>query len=397
VLTRVEVVDFRQPPQHGATVIVQGDRIASIGHTPFERRDNDIVVDLQGKTLMPGMVSCHFHADYRGLSVGTGRTPALERRRGVAMVNAVVAAQSLLASGFTGYVGAGCSYGIDQDLKTAVEEGVVAGPRILAGSGYIPMGEGVERALGAVRKEVELGATVMKVFLTGGHGTPETAGTRQFDRRELEAVVGSSRDHGCVVRAHVVYRDEILEALECGVTVIDHGDGADQQCFELMLDRGAFWVPSAMFNKAMASTLDRQLVDLALHDAAMRDLGRQSRSICQANGMGVKIVPGDDYGTELLPHRPGGYARELSLYAHELGCGSTNVLRWATTNGNELLSLGSEGDPMSERSLADFCVLNGDPIRDIEILQDPWASIAAVFRGGQCVYRGSSALTGNDP
>src|SRR5713226_2467777 len=151
VLTGLRVLDFSGPPRQEATVIVEGDRIASVGDETSARRDNDVVVDLHSKTLMPGMVSCHFHPDYRGLTIGMARTPTLETRPGVAMVNAVAAAQSLVVSGFTGYVGAGCFHGIDPDLKAAIEEGIVAGPRIRAGSEYIPLGAGVEAAVRAVR------------------------------------------------------------------------------------------------------------------------------------------------------------------------------------------------------------------------------------------------------
>jgi imidazolonepropionase-like amidohydrolase len=382
-------LDFEAPPRDEATVAVQGDQIASVGDRPEPSRKNDIVVDVHGKTIMPGMVSCHFHPDYRGLSVGAGTTPALESRRGVAMVNAVAAAQNLVVSGFTGYVGAGCSYGIDQDLKAAIEESVIAGPRIRPGSGYIPMGRGVETASEAARRQVQMGAKVLKVFLTGGHGTPDNKGVRQFDRRELEAVVHACREHGCLVRAHVVYRDEIIEALQCGVAVIDHGDGADERCFELMVERGAFWVPSAMFNKAMATNLDDTVVAPSFREAAKRDLASQSQSVPMAADMGVKIVLGDDYGTELLPHLPGGYAEELALYAHELGCGAANVLRWATTNGTELLGLPAEGGLLSPGAPADFCLVNEDPVENIAALQQPWSSISAVFRGGLCIYRGA--------
>jgi imidazolonepropionase-like amidohydrolase len=305
------------------------------------------------------------------------------------MANAVAAAQNLVVSGFTGYVGAGCSYGIDQDLKAAVEESVIAGPRIRPGSGYIPLGRGVETASEAARRQVQMGANVLKVFLTGGHGTPDNEGVRQFDRRELEAVVHACRQGGCLVRAHVVYRDEIIEALECGVTVIDHGDGADERCFELMVERGAFWVPSAMFNKAMATNLDDTMVAPSFREAAKRDLASQSQSVPMAADMGVKIVLGDDYGTELLPHTPGGYAEELALYAHELGCGAPKVLRWATTNGTELLGLQADGGLLSPGAPADFCLLNEDPVENIGSLQQPWSSIAAVFRGGLCIYRGT--------
>src|SRR5258708_7900980 len=91
VLTGLRVLDFCAAPQHEATVVLEGDRIASVGDETRTRRDDDLVVSLRGKTVMPGMVSCHFHPDYRGLSVGMARPPTLEKRRGVAMANAVAA------------------------------------------------------------------------------------------------------------------------------------------------------------------------------------------------------------------------------------------------------------------------------------------------------------------
>jgi imidazolonepropionase-like amidohydrolase len=120
----------------GATVVVDGDRIASVGlegdgrGSAGDTRPDDRVVDLAGRTVMPGMVNCHFHATYHNL----GSVPApfgLEEPMALQVVRAVRNLERLLLAGFTGAVSAGAPFAIDASMRTAIDRRLIAGPRLV--------------------------------------------------------------------------------------------------------------------------------------------------------------------------------------------------------------------------------------------------------------------------
>jgi imidazolonepropionase-like amidohydrolase len=178
---------------------------------------------------------------------------------------------------------------------------------------------------------------------------------------------------------HCVWRDSIIECIEAGVDVIDHGDGTDERCIELMAEHGVTWVPSMKF-----LTFLRMLPPEAMPEMPRGDLDRDWDNYCRmlplANDAGVNIVPGDDYGGGPMPHRAGIYSEELSIYANEVGVKPLDVLRWATRNGAQL-----SGEPVGEireGMLADLLVVDGDPSSDITILEQP-ENIRAVMLDGR--------------
>ncbi len=114
-----------------AHVVVDDDRIAAVGAGPLvEPRPDDRLVDLAGRTVMPGMVNCHFHATYHNL----GATPApfgLEEPMALQAVRAVNSLGMLVESGFTSAVSAGAPFAIDASMKVAIERGLIPGPRLV--------------------------------------------------------------------------------------------------------------------------------------------------------------------------------------------------------------------------------------------------------------------------
>jgi imidazolonepropionase-like amidohydrolase len=157
-----------------------------------------------------------------------------------------------------------------------------------------------------------------------------------LSKGELDAVLETAHSRGAKVRAHCSWKNVIKTAVAAGLDVVDHGDQLDDECLELMAERGAFWVPSAFFTAQMLSP-DAAL-SLATEEqmAPLRaEFDNVLRRLEQARQAGVKIVTGDDYGIIVLPH--GRYAEELEFYVKTGGMKPLDVLRWATKNGGELL------------------------------------------------------------
>jgi imidazolonepropionase-like amidohydrolase len=373
------------------TVVVEDERIAEVTGGHVAARPGDEVFDLQGRTVMPGMIECHFHPDYRGFNIN-GAPMYIEKRPGVLMATTVASGHALLATGFTGYVGAGCANGDDQSLKASVEDGIVMGPRVRCSSAHFELGRSIESSVTSVNEQIDAGAEIIKIFTTGGHGTPAFLNQDiHIDPAEIAAICQAAKERGAAVRAHCVYRDPIIEAIEAGITLIDHGDEADETCLEMMASHGVFWVPSAMENKVM-TVGGPDVVEPTLRDEAEDHLARIARNLPIAIGLGVKILLGDDFGIELMPHEPGSYGHEITLYANELGCGAKNVLTWATRNGAELLGLRGEAGTIAPGAYADIVVTNTDPLADITIFERPATGLAAVMKGGEFFRRPAREL-----
>ncbi len=398
------LLDGRRAPRPNTSVVVEGERIVSV--EPDERvasGPDDRVIDLRGRTLMPGMCSSHFHPTFDGTSLDVFPL-GIDAPPGILMLRAAKVARTALHCGFTSVVGAGGGDDIDAQLKLAIEDGLVEGPRILPASrnlgttgGYIDLeswwwrlgnigavrlADGPDEFRRVVREEIKRGAEMIKVFATGGHGNVNTA-TSEFTREELRAVVQAAHDRGAKVRAHCAWKRHILACVELGVDVIDHGDELDDECIEAMVERGTFLDPSVLFLEKLLGVDELRVPgNEELIEASERELENLMQRVPEANAAGVRIVVGDDYGTILLPH--GTYAEELEFYVKRMGIAPLDVIRWATAHGAELAGRGDELGTVEPGKLADLLVVDGDPSTDVAVLREE-RNLLAIVKGGAFV------------
>lgn len=399
ILTDAGVLDGESPRRANQVVVIDGERIVSVGDTvPVDLAPADELIDCAGRTVMPGMVTGHFHSTYREL----GSTPSPYGLEHPPAYQALIAAANLrtaLDAGFTGAVGAGCSHDIDASMARAIADGVIPGPRFvpsgheLSTTGHANDGtpwywgvrelgaarccDGPEQFRAAVRDEIKRGVRIVKTFLTGGHGTTAPKSQIELTRDELDAIVQTAHARGAMVRAHVVDKGAILMALDAGVDVLDHADEMDEECIERIVAAGAFVVPSCAFPAAFLEVMGGQ--GLGFTDSMRAELDRVLEVLPKANAAGVKLVLGDDYGALGFPH--GRYAQELGLYVRDAGIAPLDVLRWATVHGAELMGCGHELGRVAPGCLADLLVIDGDPSRDVTLLEEP-ANLVGVMKGG---------------
>jgi len=402
VFTGANLLDGANPPRPATTVVVEGERIAQVAlDGAVAPRPGDRVVALGGRTLMPGMASCHFHASFDGATLDLFPL-GMDQPAGVLMLRAARNVRRALECGFTTLVGAGGGDDIDAQLVMAIDQGVIQGPRLLpcsrnlgTTSGYIDlepwwyrmgnlgacrMADGPDGFRQAVREEVKRGARMIKLFVTGGHGNVRAA-TRELTREELAAVVETAHARGALVRAHCAWKPAILECVELGVDVIDHGDEIDAECIDAMAEAGTFLDPSALYLEKLLTyaPLEHAPGFAPAREASRRELENLQRWLPEAEAAGVRIVLGDDYGTVLMPH--GTYAEELEYYVKKMGFAPLAVLRWATRNGAALAGLGHELGAVELGRLADLLVVEGDPSVDVAVLGDE-RRLRAVLKGG---------------
>jgi imidazolonepropionase-like amidohydrolase len=403
VLTNANLFDGEHPPEPDSAVVVERNRIVEVTSGPVAVREGDDVVDLRGRTLMPGMVSGHFHSTYH--DVGATQLPfGLERPPAYQAFRAAANARLALEKGFTTVVGASAAFDIDASLAAAIRDGLVVGPRVIAGSrdlittgdsndtlpwwyeakpqGVVRLCDGPAEFRHAVRDEIKRGAEVVKVYVTGGHGVLAPPSQVSLARDELQAVVEAAHGRGKRVRGHVATKRAILECVELGVDIIDHADGMDDECIAAFVDAGTVVLPSLYLPLKIL-----QLMGDAPGANTMgftTDTGREFAHMCEMLGRavaaGVTIAVGDDFGSSLTPH--GHYAEELRVYVEHAGIPALEVLRWATRNGAVLAGLTDQIGVVAPGRLADLVVVDGDPSVDIGVLRD---GIAGVMKDGAFV------------
>jgi imidazolonepropionase-like amidohydrolase len=401
-------------PRPQTTVVVEDRRITvvcadGVADAALDARPDDRRVDLGGRTVMPGLVSSHFHATYHEL--GTKAAPfGLEEPPALQAVRAAHHLELALRCGFTGVVSAGAPFAIDASMKTAIAEGLFPGPRLMAGSrdvsttghagdksfpwywdvgarGAVHRSDGPDEFRRAVREEIKQGAEIVKMFVTGGHGTVAPAERTEMSRAELTAGIEAAHERGAKVRGHIANRDALHMALDARIDVVDHGDGLDHEAIGRMVDQGTFLVPSQLFPARFSEMMGGG--GLGFTAAMTEDIERALAILPAANEAGVKLLCGDDYGAMGLPH--GRYADELEFYVKEAGIAPLDVLRWATRHGAELMGRAHELGAVREGYLADLLVIDGDPLADIGLLQDR-SRLAAVMKGGTLVVDGLDQL-----
>ncbi len=405
VLTNASVFDGRHMLPGRYDVALRGRRIDSL-HEAGSGPEGD-VVDLEGRTLLPGLITSHLHPDFYKYELTSGERPGKERPPGVMMAIGVRTCRVLLESGFTGYAGAACAHDIDAQLKMAIREGIIPGPRIRAcghhlgttgdvnnehpwwkrqvSPGVDLTGDGPDALRRLVREEISRGVQTIKVFASTGHGIPGP-NRRNLSRDEIATIVDTAHERGARVRAHVADRAMIHECLDLGVDVIDHGDEIDDECIARMVEAGTFWVPSLVYLWSLL-----EIGYAPQFGVSPENYDHVRTMLPVAHRAGVRILIGDDYSgvfrhlikDDPLDHEVGNYGREIAFYSSIDGLTAADVLTWATANAGQLLVDPPERVGVVEPgALADLIVVDGDPLDDPELLARPQTALRAVIRDG---------------
>ncbi len=385
----VNLIDGRSDePLEGVSVLVRGKRIEKVGKgKDLKKPAGSTVIDGDGRTLMPGLVDCHVH-----LCFGAEPDPLMLLRepKGLIMVKAVRFLEDYVQAGFTTLRDMGGVDYFDVALKTAVERGMVTGPRLFVsgrmisetgghGDFYAPWGmsldlgfsriaDGVDEVRRAVREQVRAGADWIKICTSGGVLSPaDDPRHSQFSVEEIRAIVREAASKGRNVAAHAQGPMGVRNAVIGGVTSVEHGIFLEEDVIYEMVDRGSYLVPTLSASVGIVEHgLEGGVPDHGVRKAKTV-MGVHRKSFRRACKAGVRMAMGTDAGTPFNFH--GHNARELALMV-ENGMSPMDAIRTATINAATLLGVDDLLGTVEEGKLADVILVDGDPSRDVGILSN---------------------------
>ena len=375
----------------GWVVLVAGDKITAAGPAAeITASPGTRAIDLPNDTLIPGMIEGHSHLFLHPYNETPWNEQVTNESLSFRTAAATAHAQQTLLAGFTtvrdlGTEGAG--YG-DVGLKKAIDQGIVAGPRmivvtraIVATGSYgpklstdldLPQGaqeaSGVDEIVRAAREQIGKGADWVKLYADYRWGPGEPA-RPTFSQDEMAAAVKAAHDAGRPVAAHATTAEGMRRAILAGVDTIEHGDDGTPEVFKLMKEHAVALCPTVAADDAILQYRGwKKGVD------PEPDRIREKRaSVKAARAAGVTFALGGDVG--VFAH--GDNAREMELLVHEYGFTPLEVLRQATSGNATIFHLANRGS-IRTGQLADLVALEGDPTKDVGALRQ----VRFVMKGG---------------
>ena len=375
--------------QKNAYITVEDGVIKEIGIGSIEKsKEENNIIDLQGKYIMPGMIDCHVHtflnSDPDTLSVILNSTPT------DFIITAIKNLENQLKSGVTFIRDVGAVNYYDIQLKKYLQHGIILGPDMYCAGKLITMtgghghhfgreADGQDEVRKAVREQLKAGADVIKVMSTGGVITPGVdVNAYQFNIDELKAVVEEAHKAGRKVCTHCHGTQGAKNAVIAGIDSIEHATILDEEVIEMFIKNGTYIVPTLVapyyiVKYGVESGIPKQAVD-----KAKEIIEKHFKSFNMAYKAGVKIAMGTDAGTPFNLHGESAY--ELYLMT-EAGMSTMDAIVTATKVSSKLIGVEDKFGTLETEKYADFIVLSENPVKNIKTIQKP----VAVYKKGNLV------------
>lgn len=394
-LTNARIIDGTGalPIVDGALDVTASGGIGYVGPASRAPVTDARIVDVGGRTVLPGFIDCHVHL---GMTLADGPFHTVQQDPALVVFESAARIRATLDAGVTSARDLG---GLSLGFREAIDRGLIPGPRLqlavkpishTAGHGdmhlhggrvaltmpeLIEIADTVDEVRIATRRIIRAGADLVKICTTGGMGSrhdhPDDEG---LTLEEVRAVVDELRRRGGrPVAAHAQGRQGILTAIRGGVTSVEHGYSVDDECLDLMAEHGTFLVPTL----STVFAIDKATMQPYHYAKKVAWSEITKRNISRAISRGAKIAMGTDAGVG--PH--GANLVELG-HLVELGMSPLAAVTAGTRTAAELLGIADQVGTLETGKQADLVVTDVDPLQEIKALGDP-SRIEVVLRAGK--------------
>ena len=347
---------------------------------------------------MPGLIDAHVH-------VGCVEPTFTDQQRtnftSTLVIKTLKIIQQSLDQGFTTLRDCG---GADPGFRSALAEGLIPGPRlfvcgrILSQTGghadgrlptesYRPVEhmagtmsgvyDGVDAVRLASREQIRQGVDHLKIMAGGGAMSPaDEIDTAQYSLEEISAIVFEAENAGKYVAAHCYSDRSIKNCIQSGVRTIEHGNLMTEDAARAIKEAGAYLVPTMVTYEKIS----QMGAELGVPENNIRKINQALEkahdSLAIAHRLGLKIGSGSDLLGPMQVHK----ARELELQAKVMG--EMGALMAATKTNAEVVRRENDLGTIEAGKLADMILVDGDPLKDISVIQDYKEKIVLIMKGG---------------
>lgn len=401
IIYNVKIFDGQKVIANAGSVRIIGNTIAEVSSDLLVAQNGAEAIDGKGQFLMPGLIDAHVHVSW---AFPFSKTSSANEA--YATATAVANASKMLRRGFTTVRD---TAGTDFGLASAIDEGIVSGPRIIftgrsitqtgghgdhrrlkdpANNAMIfgfgaTVADGKDEVTKAAREELRRGAKFIKIHAGGGVSSPlDPMHSVQYSSEEMQAAVQSARDWGTYVAAHAYTSESITRALNAGVMTIEHANFIDRKAAKLAARRGAYVVPNLITYWAMDKA-----PGLPAH------IKQKNKLALDAMGGALKILKSENvkiaFGTDLIADMHGLQNQEFLLRASVFS--PLEILQQVTSVNGSLIALSGPLNTygklgvIEKGAIADLILVNGDPLKDISLMTKPKKNFLLIMKDGKII------------
>jgi imidazolonepropionase-like amidohydrolase len=391
-------------------VLIRGNVIERISSETIQVDDlaNVTVIPGDGRTLMPGLIDAHVHMVMSTLPIALMMTSDPN----YSMLRTGKAASEMLMRGFTSVRDLG---GPTFGLKRAIDEGFIAGPRIWPSGatisqtsghgdfrtvlelprsddaplhpterlGFTAIADGVPEVLRRTREQLMQGASQIKLMAGGGVSSNfDPLDVTQFTEDEIRAAVQAAGSWGTYVTVHAYTPDAVQTALRAGVRCIDHGQLVNEETAKIMAEKGIWWSLQPFTDEGPSRFPERspnRIKQLEMYSGT-----GNAYELCK------KYKVKTAWGSDILFDQKAAAKQGQHLVKMARWFTPSETLQMATTRNAELLGLSGKRNPypgplgvVQQGALADLLVVDGDPLSNIELLEEPEKALVVIMKDGK--------------
>ena len=371
----------------GEDVLVRDGKVAAVGPSLAADADTEIV-EAAGRTVMPGLIDAHTHLTF---GEPTGNDELFNHRtEAYSSMLSAYNARKVLRAGVTSVLDADCLWNIGVELRDAIESGIVEGPRMRAGgqalmtmlggtagrmiadegrTGYATVVTGRDVMVNEIRRQIKYGVDWIKIMVTGLIPSMKGPEVKVWNIDELRTVCDTAHELNTKVVAHCRNSDSTRDAARAGVDLIYHASYVDDEALEAVLEAGSALCPTFTLLGNLADYGAKIGTAPELLDVFRAEIEVTARQLAKAHAAGVPFLAGSETGFAVTPVGEW-HARELEMFVEYMGMTPMEAIVAATRNGAFAMRAEGELGTLEVGRIADVLVVDGDPLRDVRVLQE---------------------------